>query len=81
MCCYARYQNNSARLSKPLELLVKNFKDSNYVFNYVNWKDTEKSSGLMNNIMYQIVDFFEFYDQEQELVRILRLRNPWGNVE
>jgi len=51
------------------------------VFNYVNWKDTDKSSGLMNNIMYQIVDFFEFYDQEQELVRILRLRNPWGNVE
>lgn len=35
----------------------------------------------MNNIMYQIVDFFEFYDQEQELARILRLRNPWGNVE
>lgn len=51
------------------------------MFNYVNWKDTDKSSGLMNNIMYQIVDFFEFYDQEQELVRILRLRNPWGNVE
>lgn len=51
------------------------------MFNYVNWKDTDKSSGLMNNIMYQIIDFFEFYDQEQELVRILRLRNPWGNVE
>lgn len=51
------------------------------MFNYVNWKDTDKSSGLMNNIMYQIVDFFEFYDQEQELTRILRLRNPWGNVE
>lgn len=42
---------------------------------------TETISGIVNLHPYIIVDFFEFYDHNNKLTRLVRLRNALGIVE
>ena len=42
-----------------------------------------KNSGLIMNHAYSLNDIFEFEDpfNKGTIIRLMRLRNPWGNTE
>jgi calpain len=40
-----------------------------------------KPSGLKQNHSYSIDDLMEFRDKNNQVVRVMRLRNPWGKSE